>query len=101
MSQKTVVKRNCLSLETKLKIVEAVDEQTLKKTEICKKFNIPKSSLSTIISNRQKIYDALASGNFTTKSKKVRAGKFEDVEEILFEWFKEVGNCAGDHTGCQ
>lgn len=83
-------KRKSLSLQTKINILEEVDKNSMTKTEISSFFDIPKSTLSTIIANRQKIYDALASGNFGPKSKKMRPAKYEDIESLLDEWIKTV-----------
>ena len=65
-----------------------VDKNLKTKTEIAASFNLPKSSLSTIIKDREKIYEALAEGNYTSKTKKIRTAKFEDLEEWLFAWVK-------------
>ena len=53
MAEKT--KLNCLSLEKKREILALVDKKTMSKTDICKQFDIPKSTMSTFIKNRDKI----------------------------------------------
>ncbi|KAL1476352.1 hypothetical protein MTO96_018628 [Rhipicephalus appendiculatus] len=49
---------NALSLATKVKIIQELDRNDLSKTEIAKKFNIPKSTLSRILKNKGKIDEA-------------------------------------------
>ena len=75
--------------DQKLLILEEIDKKVDGK-EICARFNLAKSSLSKIVSDREKIYSALASGKFTSKSKRICTAKFEDVEELLFEWYQNV-----------
>ena len=48
-------KRKCLKIQQKLEILEELDRGLLSKTEISRKFEIAKSSLSTIIADRDKI----------------------------------------------
>lgn len=55
-------KRAKISLKTKLAILEEVDKKQISKTKIAEKLKIPKSTLSTIIKNKNKIDNAIASG---------------------------------------
>ena len=48
-------KQRSYSVDFKLKIFEEVEEKVLSKTEICKKYNISNSTLSTFLKNRKKI----------------------------------------------
>jgi transposase-like protein len=48
-------KQRSYSVDFKLKIFEEVEEKVLSKTEICKKYNIANSTLSTFLKNRKKI----------------------------------------------
>ena len=48
-------KGKCLSFETKLKLIEAVDKEGNTETEICGEKGIAPSSLSTILKDSEKI----------------------------------------------
>ncbi|XP_049832915.1 tigger transposable element-derived protein 4-like [Schistocerca gregaria] len=81
-------KQTAINVQLKLKILDEVDRGT-KKTAIAEQFGIPKSTLSTIIKNREKIINAAASGS-GNKSKRLRTAKYEDIETLLLEWFNHM-----------
>lgn len=82
-------KRKNRDFDEKLAILEAVDKKVDRK-EICKQFGLAKSSLSKIEKDRENIYDALASGNFSTKTKRLRTAKYgiPNLRNQLFEKWK-------------
>ena len=82
--------QQALSLEKKVKILNEVDEKRLTKTEIAAKFNIVKSTLSTILKNLGKIVAAHASSHFEPKRKRMRTVKHEEVEIALTRWLSEA-----------
>lgn len=82
-------KRTAFDLQTKLNIIECVNSGE-KKTKVAEKFSIALSTLSTILKNKEKIYDAVANANFSVKSKRMRAANNEELEIQLLEWFKNV-----------
>lgn len=94
MASKTGVKRKQAShtIAFKIKVLEELDKKQLNKTEICKKFSIANSTLSTFIKNRQKIEDAYVSCDVQPNRKRMRtcAGNREALEESLFQWFKQA-----------
>jgi predicted transcriptional regulator len=47
--------QSALSIEANVKLLQAVDERSRSKTEFCKIFGIPNSTLSKIIKNRDKV----------------------------------------------
>jgi DNA invertase Pin-like site-specific DNA recombinase len=49
-------KQTCIDLKRKVEILQGVDRGLKSKTEIAKHFKIPKSTLSTIIKNKELIY---------------------------------------------
>lgn len=79
-----VAKRCALSIDTKRKILECIDEKRLPKTEIAKKFGIPKSTLFTIVKNRDSILNAVP------ERKRIREGKFPLLEKALLDWLKSM-----------
>ncbi|KAK9737031.1 Tc5 transposase DNA-binding domain [Popillia japonica] len=70
--------------------VGRIDEAQLNKTAIANKFSIPKSTLSRIIKNRNKIENNSASGSFATKCKRMQTAKYEDIEYEIMEWFNHI-----------
>lgn len=63
------LKRKALSLETKVKILRAVDRGR-KKKDVAEDFKIPPSRLSTILTSRKKIEETIA--NSTLKGDRKR-----------------------------
>ncbi|KAH6922631.1 hypothetical protein HPB50_017364 [Hyalomma asiaticum] len=61
-----------LSLEKKLQILQDLDRSGLSKTEVAKKFNIPKSTLSRILKNKEAIEGAVKNGTFTSRRMRMR-----------------------------
>ena len=60
-----------IDLKTKQLVLVEVEKCTLSKTKIAEKFGIPKSTLSTIIKNKDKIDEAVALGS-TNSAKRLR-----------------------------
>ncbi|XP_005104807.1 tigger transposable element-derived protein 4 [Aplysia californica] len=81
-------KLNCLTFEKKREILTLVDKKTMSKTDICKQFNIPKSTLSTFIKDRDKINSR--SEACQPNRKKQRTVKSDAIEKSLFVWFKQA-----------
>ncbi|CAI6373871.1 unnamed protein product [Macrosiphum euphorbiae] len=67
------LKRKQMSIDPKTKqlILVEVEKGTLPKTKIAEKFGIPKSTLSTIIKNKDKIDEAVELGS-TNSTKRLR-----------------------------
>ena len=80
-------KPNAYTLKFKLELLKEVDEKKLSKTQICHKYGIPNSSLSTIVAGRDKIEKETSSGFFQPSMKKMRKTSHEDIELALFKWF--------------
>lgn len=89
-------KRQSLTIETKLRILQTVDEndkkpalQQRKRSDIASEFNIKPSSLSCIVKTRESIEARTYSSDFTSAIKRFRhANKFPEVDEALLKWFK-------------
>ncbi|XP_011860886.1 PREDICTED: tigger transposable element-derived protein 6-like [Vollenhovia emeryi] len=60
------------------------------RVQIAKYYNIPKSTLSTIIKNKEQIYESIASGTITPKTKRIRRAQYEDVETEVLNWFNHM-----------
>lgn len=81
--------RKSISIETKIKILEEVDCGKEKKS-IANSFQLPLSTLSTIISNRDKIFEKVAQGKVKPHSKRLKKAKHENLEDEVSEWFNKV-----------
>ena len=83
-------KQQSLSLETKQKILNEVDDKLLKKTATASKYRILNSTLSMIVKNQNKIEAAYAVNQFEPSRKRMRTGKNDDVEVALLRWIREA-----------
>lgn len=88
--EKKVRKQNSLSLKIKIELLQAVNEAKRSKTEICKHFGIPNSTLSTILKNRDKILELYQSSKFEPDRKRFRTANHENLETALVDWFKQA-----------
>lgn len=79
-------KRNPISVETKIKILEDVDSG-MKQTEIVKKYNLPQPTVSNIVRKRKRIENS--SFGQGPNRKRMRAATFEEIDEATFKWFCE------------
>lgn len=92
-------KQNTLSLVTKQTIIKEIDEKNLKKSQIALKFGVAKSTISTILKNREKIEKANESNQFGPGRKRIRTGRNEDVEIALLRWIETAKSQNLDLTG--
>ena len=67
-----------------------MDEKNLLKTEICKKHSIPKSTLYTILKDREKLQKAREDSKFLLTIKKMKLCSNEELEEAVFLWFRQA-----------
>lgn len=73
-----------LSLETKVKIIRAV-ESGIKQSEVGKRFEINKQTVSAIIKTKDKILDDFK--KCRPETKKVKKIERQDVDTVLLNWF--------------
>ena len=70
-----------------LEIIRKHDENTtLNQKQFAESLGNPSSTLRTIIKSRDSIFEAATGG---MKRKKVKSGKYEDIETILLEWIHQ------------
>lgn len=81
-------KRKVLSFEEKLAIVNAVSAGE-KKKDVAARFNIPASSLSTILSAKDSIREA-AESSTGAKKKRLKKSTYADVDKAVFTWFLDT-----------
>lgn len=77
-------KRKQLTLSDKVELLNKVEAGN-KKATICKQYNLPPSTLSTLIKNKEKIRVAFEENS---KRKRLRTTKKLDLDTALLNWFK-------------
>lgn len=77
--------KQAIDLSLKIKILQEVDRGIKTKKNIAAEFKIPKSTLSTILKNREKIFNAIALGSMKSKSKRMRTARHEDLEDKVLK----------------
>ncbi|GFW32801.1 tigger transposable element-derived protein 4 [Trichonephila clavipes] len=82
-------KYKCLTNSEKKKVIESVEEDE-RKVDVAKAFEIPLSSLSTILKNKEKIFSASSS----RVRKRVSKGNFPRLEQCLVSWMRQ---CRGQN----
>jgi len=90
MSASNSKKYKSLTISEKKQLIEAV-ERGDKKTEVAKTFDIPLSTLSTILKDKNKIITASSSGGRKRNSK----GEHPRLEECLVQWVRQ---CRGQNV---
>jgi len=78
--------RNNIDIDTKKKIIIEIDKKEKSYSQIASIFNIPKSSVSTINKNRNKITNI---GNILLKNLKIYKKSIPNVEILLFDWIND------------
>ena len=76
--------------DEKMKYIRDVDcNPHMKRVDIARKWNIPPSTLNTILGKRKEIERAFEEG-VSGKRKRVREGQFPQLESALLKWFKQA-----------
>ncbi|GFV01478.1 uncharacterized protein TNCV_2960721 [Trichonephila clavipes] len=82
-------KYKCLTISEKKKVIESVEEGE-RKVDVAKAFEIPLSSLSTILKNKEKIFRTYSS----RVRKRVSKSNFPRLEQSLMSWMRQ---CRGQN----
>ena len=53
-------------------------------------YNLPKSTLSTILKNKDKIRESFAASKIEPRRKCIRHSSHEDLEKALLLWFRQA-----------
>ena len=59
-------------------------------TEIFEKYGVHKRTVSKTVKNRQQVEEAYTSFSFQPDRKRIITGKMEDINEVLYCWFKQA-----------
>ncbi|KAK3924936.1 Tigger transposable element-derived protein 6 [Frankliniella fusca] len=82
-------KRSVITLDFKLSLIRKVDaEPQRKKTDIARELGIPVTTLYTILKSRAVVEAAAVTGSKSRK--RVRAAKYDAVENSLIEWIRQA-----------
>ena len=84
-------KKNLLSLQTKVEVLQEVEKFAMErgaKVKIVEKYEIAKSTLSTIIKKKETILEAFEQSSFVPSKKRMRTAAYLEVEEALVSWLK-------------
>lgn len=82
-------KRGALSLETKVEIIRRIQSGE-KQVDLAMEYNVGRSTLSFIMKHAEKFLGVWKNGKFHPESKRLRGAQREDVEEALYEWYKQA-----------
>ncbi|XP_060860796.1 tigger transposable element-derived protein 4-like [Metopolophium dirhodum] len=85
------IKRKALTISDKLNILKKYDEglaEKKKQKDIANELGIPPSTLRTLLKNRHEIEQSSLLGG--SKRQKLKHGKYEELENILLEWFQQA-----------
>ncbi|KAH6921470.1 hypothetical protein HPB50_001257 [Hyalomma asiaticum] len=77
-------------LKTKVEILREVENGVLSKTEIAKKYDITKSTLSTYIKNKESIIAGYENQQMKPSRKRLRTSAHPQLEDALVMWIKQV-----------
>ena len=81
-------KRKILTLATKVDIIHAVDSFN-KKGDVAKKFDIPSSTLSTILGQKDKIIEEWSRSASLSQRKKICGVTYADIDGALLQSFSQ------------
>ncbi|XP_039297132.1 tigger transposable element-derived protein 6-like [Nilaparvata lugens] len=80
-------KRKSLSVDFKRKVLKFIEENPhKKKVDIAKEFNIPPTTLSTILRNKNTYEDE---GGLSGQCKRAKPAELQDVETAVMLWLKQ------------
>ena len=79
-------KRVVLSIESKLTVLDSV-AKGVGYSELCEKFGIGKSTITTLKKNEAKIREFASSKSISGSRKVMRLAKDEELDRALYLWF--------------
>ncbi|GFY36545.1 coiled-coil domain-containing protein 40 [Trichonephila clavipes] len=82
--EKTAKDKELLEVQKLRQVIESVEEGE-RKVDVAEAFEIPLSSLSTILKNKEKIFSAFSSRG----RKRVSKGNFPRLEQCLVSWMRQ------------
>ena len=89
-STSKVASHQPISLAKKLKIIEAVESGKKSKSAVAEEFSVAKSTVTSIVKNKQKIVNASNTASFMPERKRLRLAAHSDIEDALMIWFTQA-----------
>ncbi|KAG0417959.1 hypothetical protein HPB47_005235 [Ixodes persulcatus] len=62
----------------------------IKIASVTAKYNVADTMVSTVWKNREQVRKQLQQDSASLSRRRIRTSKYEDVDEALFRWFREV-----------
>ena len=84
-------RKNVMTIHEKMKILTSL-ENGMKNWEICKKYNVQSSTVSTILKSKDKIkehHTFMQSVGSNLSRKRLRDTDYDILDHIVFEWFNQ------------
>lgn len=79
-----------LTLEKKIEVINDFDSGCFTKTALATKYAIPKSSLTRILHDKEKLRSAFSSTQFGPKRMRLRLPEHEELEKCLALWLRRA-----------
>jgi hypothetical protein len=81
-----------LSIQDKFNLIKDVDSGFKKKGHCNKvrKYGVPKSTVSTILKNKEKVIKAIEEGTVSQNCKRLKKGTFENVDSVRYIWLNNI-----------
>jgi ribosomal protein L15 len=76
-----------LSIQDKFNLIKDVNSG-FKKKDIAIKYGVPKSTVSTILKNKEKVIKAIEEGTVSQNCKKLKKGTFENLDRAVVDCSK-------------
>lgn len=86
MSKRT---HNTLTLAKKRELINDITKG-VKKCDVSVKYGIPRSTVSTIWKNRDKVCELFNNAEYSENVKRVRRCTYEDIDKSVFSWFSSL-----------
>ncbi|KAM7311571.1 tigger transposable element-derived protein 6-like [Ixodes scapularis] len=85
----TAKKRKAIDMGTKSAILQELSAG-VKNGDLCKKYGLSKSTISTIAKDKEKIMAAMSMNGDRSARKRLRHAAYKGVEDSLFKWFLDA-----------
>ena len=76
-----------IDVSIKLAVIEAIEARDRRKSDVAKSYNMPKSTVSTILKNKVKLCELLSTSKIVAGSKRTCEAAHGGWEEALFIWW--------------
>jgi len=85
-------KRNRLSIQDKMNVIEASEQYNLSVRKLAEKFNVGKTQVGDILKNKAEIKELFAKNGNLTQKRKFPKTEGLAIDDAVFNWFCKVRN---------